>query len=240
MRYYLVLFGYKSTRKVTKMELTLEAVKNNPQIQDFIRQTEKYLDALGYTDHGERHLEIVVRRARFLAEKIGLNKKDQELAAIAGYCHDMANFLGRTEHHYWAALLFSQLFAGKMPAPDLSMVMQAIASHDKDDLKLINKISAILILADKSDVHRDRVKSREIVNLKKDIHARVNYSVIKNDFLISKFKKEIVLKLKIDSKITDPIEYFEIFIGRMAFCRQAAKYLGYKFVLIINNFKLSS
>ncbi|MEK7167622.1 MAG: HD domain-containing protein [Patescibacteria group bacterium] len=221
------------------MELTLKEVKANPKIQDFIEKTEQLLDAIGYTDHGKRHVNLVSDRARSLAQKLGLKKQDQELVSIAGYCHDMGNFLGRTQHHYWGAFLFSQVFMSLMEdSSGITTVMQAIASHDKDDLKLVNKISAILILADKSDVHRDRVRTKDLKTIKSDIHDRVNYSVVKNDF---SFKgKEIILRLKVDTRITDPLEYFEIFTDRMAFCRQAAKYLGCKFKLIINDFKLSA
>jgi len=152
----------------------------------------------------------------------------------------MGNFLGRTNHHYFGASLFSQIFLNQIEDPsDLSTIMQAITSHDKNELKLVNKISAILILADKSDVHRTRVKNKDIKKIKEDIHDRVNYSVTKNDFKVNKNKKEIALKLKVDTKITKPLEYFEIFTERMTYCRLAAEYLNYKFVLIINNFKLS-
>jgi len=221
------------------MKLTLDQVKNNSKIKSFVEQTDKFLDAMGYTDHGPRHINIVADRARVLAKNIGLNKTGQESAAIAGYCHDMGNFLGRTQHHYWAAILFSQVFMDQIDGPDLSIIMQAIVTHDKDEVKITNKVSAILILADKSDVHRTRVRSKEIKNIKTDIHDRVNYSVTENKFLVNKTRQEIILKLKIDTKITQPIEYFEIFIDRMTYCRLAANYLGYKFVLYINNFKLS-
>jgi len=222
------------------MKLTLDLVKKNPAVNVFIKQTEKYLDALGYTDHGFRHVNIVADRARSLAAQIGLSAKDGELSAMAAYCHDMGNFLGRSQHHYQAAVLFSQIFMDQCDSPeDIAVVMQAIVSHDKDELKLVNKVSAILILADKSDVNRTRVKGKALDKIKHDIHDRVNYSVTKSDLRVNRAKKEISLALKIDTKITDPVEYFEIFIDRMTFCRQAAQYLGYKFVLIINNFKLS-
>jgi uncharacterized protein len=222
------------------MTINLKQVKENPFIQDFIKETEKYLNALGYTDHGHRHINIVADRARSLAKGIGLNNHQQELAAIAGYCHDMGNFLGRTNHHYFGASLFSQIFLHQIDKPnDLSIIMQAITSHDKNELKLVNKISAILILADKSDVHRTRVKTKNIKEIKASIHDRVNYSVTKNDFKVNPKTKEITLKLKVDTKITKPLEYFEIFTARMTYCRLAAKYLNYNFVLVINNFKLS-
>jgi len=221
------------------MNLTLKQVKENPQIINFVEQTEKYLNALGYTDHGFRHLEIVSERAMHIAKTIGLPKQTQELAGIAAYCHDMGNFLGRTQHHYWAAMLFSQVFMGKIAPDDLSTVMQAIVSHDKNKLKLVNKVSAILILADKSDVHRSRVMAGHRGHLQRDIHDRVNYASTWNALEIDRRKKQIILKVKIDVKVAEPIDYFEIFIDRMTFCRLAAKYIGYKFVLVINNFRLS-
>lgn len=221
------------------MKLTLEQVKNNSKIKSFIAQTDDFLDAMGYTDHGPRHINIVADRARTLAKSLGLNKQDQESAAISGYCHDMGNFLGRSQHHYWASILFSQVFINEVDGPELATIMQAIVTHDKDEVKITNKVSAVLILADKSDVHRTRVRNKDLKNIKSDIHDRVNYSVTENKFLINTDKKEIMLRLKIDTKVTELIEYFEIFIDRMTYCRLAANYLGYKFVLYINNFKLS-
>ncbi len=220
--------------------LTLKQVKENPFVQEFIEQSEKYLDAIKYTDHGRRHVGIVSDRAKALAKALGLSERDQEMCAIAGYCHDMGNFLGRTSHHYWSAMLFMQTFLKDVEDPEeLTTIMQAIASHDKNELKIVNSVSAILILADKSDVHKTRVKPSQVVDIKSDIHDRVNYAAIKNDFSVNKLKKEIKLKIQIDTKLTNPMDYFEIFIDRMTFCKIAAEYLGYKFTLIINNFKLS-
>ncbi len=220
--------------------LKLENVKGHPMIEDFINQSEKYLDAIKYTDHGRRHINIVSDRARSLAKSIGLSELVQEMCAISGYCHDMGNFMGRSEHHYWSAMLFSQIFLkDAKDTNQISTIMQAIASHDKNKLKLVNNVSAILILADKSDVHRTRVKNKDLNQIKNDIHDRVNYSAIANDFSVNKSKKQIKLKIQIDTKITSPMDYFEIFMERMAFCRIAAEFLGYEFILIINNFKLS-
>lgn len=221
------------------MKLTLEEVKNNPKIKDFVKQTDKYLDAMGYTDHGQRHINIVADRARSIARKVGMPDKEQELASIAAHCHDIGNFLGRTQHHYWAALLFSQVFLNEADNPnDVSTIAQAIVSHDKNDLKIVNKITAVLILADKSDVHRSRVKKSGGKNLKKDIHDRVNYAITENDLIVNPAKKLITLRLKLDIKFSSPMEYFEIFTERTAFCRVAADFLGYKFGLEINKFKL--
>ncbi|MFA5755176.1 MAG: HD domain-containing protein [Candidatus Paceibacterota bacterium] len=219
--------------------ITLKEVKENDKIKEFITQTEKYLNALGYTDHGQRHVNIVSDRARKIARSIGLSKKEEELSAIAGYCHDIGNFLGRDNHNFWSALLFSQIYINEIDPKDLSIIMQAMAGHDKDELKINNNIMACLILADKSDVHRTRVREKNIKNITEDIHDRVNYAAIDNDLKISKKNKQIILKLVIDTKITEPMDYFEIFLDRMIFCRKAAEYLKYNFVLIINNFKLS-
>ncbi|HOZ53307.1 MAG TPA: phosphohydrolase [bacterium] len=220
--------------------LNLEEIKNHLGVKECIKKSEQYLNFLGYTDHGVRHVSVVSDRAKSLAKNIGLDKREQELAAIAGYCHDMGNFLQRTEHCYTGAMLFSQFFLGTSDdTKGVLEIMQAIANHDENKYEIINKIGAILILAVKSDVHRSRVKNKTPENIKSDIHDRVNYSVIDSSFKLNKLKKEIVLRLKIDTKITGAMEYFEIFNERMIVCRRAANFLGYNFVLVINNFKLA-
>jgi uncharacterized protein len=220
--------------------LTLLEVKKHPGVQQCIRKSEQYLDRLGYTDHGDRHLSLVAKRAKNLARDLNLNERDQELAAIAGYCHDMGNFLQRTGHCYTGAMLFLNFFMDKSDDPaGIIEVMQAIANHDENRYEIVNRIGAILILADKSDVYRDRVKDSSQENIEKDIHDRVNYSVINSNFKFIKKEKRIVLKLKIDKKVTGVMEYFEIFNDRMIFCRKAAEFLGCKFVLIINDFELA-
>jgi uncharacterized protein len=219
-------------------KITLAEVKANSYINEFIRQTDKYLIALGYTDHGYRHLDIVADRCLMMADKFGLSKHEAQLAAAAGYCHDMGNFLGRTQHHYWAAMLFSQIFIPEYEPSDISRVSQAIVSHDKDDLKIVDKITAVLILADKSDVHQSRVINANRQG-EMDIHDRVNFAAQANDLKINRLTKQVILKIKIDPKVAKPMDYFEIFSERMSFCRVAAEFLGYRFVLIINNFKLS-
>jgi uncharacterized protein len=219
-------------------KITLAEVKANSYVNEFIKQTDKYLIALGYTDHGFRHLDIVADRCLMMADKFGLSKHEGQLAATAGYCHDMGNFLGRTQHHYWAAMLFSQIFIPEYEPSDISRVSQAIVSHDKNDLKIMDRIAAVLILADKSDVHQSRVinTNRQV---EMDIHDRVNLAAQDNQLKINKPKKQVILKIKINPQIAKPMDYFEIFSERMSFCRIAAEFLGYRFVLIINDFKLS-
>ena len=219
--------------------LNLKDVKSDKKIKNFIDQTSSYLKCVGYTDHGVRHLSIVSDRARKIAKRVGLNERDQELSAVAGYCHDMGNFMGRTYHHYWGALLFSQVFLAQADDPsEVTDVMQAIVNHDKDDLTFMNKLSAIIVLADKSDVHRSRVVVKQISKIKEDIHDRVNYATVDNHLVIDKSRKTISLKLHIDDKFVPIMEYFEIFTERMVYCRKAAEFLKFKFGLEINKVKL--
>lgn len=218
--------------------LALQDVKKHPQILEFIRQTQISMKALEYTEHGLRHANLVARHSHQLAKEIGFDKRMQELAAIGGFCHDMGNFLGRTQHHYWGALLFHQVFQNDLSAHELCLVIQALANHDKYTMKLTNPISAIVVISDKIDVHRSRVITRSIKKIKRDIHDRVNYAVTMSKLKINKKNKSITLILRIDTKFVPIMEYFEIFTDRMAYCRKAATYLGYKFNLMINNFKL--
>lgn len=218
--------------------VTLQDVKNNNQVLEFINQTEQAMDALRYTNHGLRHCNIVSQRCLELSEALGLSARESELSAIAGFCHDMGNFLTRAYHHFLGAQLFSQVFMGQMDARELAVIMQAIANHDKDEMNFVNAVSAILVLADKSDVDRSRVAKQSMEETKADIHDRVNYATEESNIKVDKAKKTITLTLKIDTSFCPVMEYFEIFTERMVFCRKAAQFLGYDFGLVINSFKL--
>lgn len=221
-----------------EIKINLKDIRSNNQILEFIKESDRSLAMLGYTDHGLRHLDLVALRAREIGKKISLSPRTQELSAIAGFCHDMGNFMGRTQHHYWGALLFHQVFGHQMPTIELVPIVQAIANHDKEEMKFTSPVSAVLVIADKSDVHRSRVRRQSKKDILKDIHDRVNYAATFSAIEVSKAKKQIDLRLKIDTKVVPILEYFEIFTERMSFCRKAAEHLGYKFGLIINNFKL--
>lgn len=218
--------------------LTLNEVKKNPQILEFIKQTEKSLIASGYTDHGLNHSNLVADRAKKIAQDIGLSEKEQELAAISGFCHDMGSFISRPNHHYFGALLFHQVFQNNFSPSEMSHIMSAISTHDRDEMEFSNPISAVLVLADKSDVNKSRVIVKKMDSIKADIHDRVNFATTMSKISINAKQKRIILTLKIDSKFVPLMEYFEIFTDRMVYCREAAKFLGYQFGLIINNFKL--
>lgn len=220
--------------------LTLAQVKKNPQIIELVRQTEEVLSSLSYTDHGIRHADLVADRARNIAKEIGLDENERELAAISAFCHDIGNFLSRTFHNYLGALLFHQIFQNDFRPKELMAIMQAISNHDKEVEKISfsSPVSAVVVLADKSDVHRSRVLEKSIELIKQDIHDRVNYATTETHLKIDKKKKRITLTLKIDTNFVQIMEYFEIFTERMVFCRKAAESLGYDFGLVINNFKL--
>jgi hypothetical protein len=218
--------------------MTYNDVKNNLQVLNFIKQTETAMTALEYTNHGLRHAELVAQRAKKVIDDLRLSKKDAELAAIAGFCHDMGNFMTRTYHHYYGALIFHQIFQDKFEPEEVSMIMQAIANHDKDEMNFTSTIWAALVLADKSDVDRSRVTETDIEKVKKDIHDRINYATRESKIKVDKIKKRISLTLKIDTNFCPIIEYFEVFTERMVFCRKAAQFLGYDFGLVINKFRL--
>ncbi len=218
--------------------INLNDVKENTEILEFIKKTEDYLSELAYTDHGLRHSSLVAERALRVAGKIGLTKRQAELASIAGFCHDMGNFLGRNYHNYLAAILFHQVFQGKFKPSEMTDVMQAISTHDERirEASFKNPISAVVVLADKADVHRSRVLVRDLKKIKTDIHDRVNYATTKSELKVD--KKRITLSLEIDTGFVKVMEYFEIFTRRMVLCRKAAESLGYDFGLEINKFKL--
>ena len=219
--------------------LTFKQVKENKFIENFIKEAAEHLKMVGYTDHGFRHAGIVADRSRMIAKNAGLSARNQELSAMAGYCHDIGNCLGRAQHHYWGAMLFSQVFLHESENPhEITDIMQAIVNHDEDDMIFMNKISAAVVLADKSDVHRSRVAVKNMQKIKADIHDRVNYATVNSDLIIDKSRKTITLKLKIDIKFVPMMEYFEIFTERMVYCRKAAEYLGFRFGLEINRVKL--
>ncbi len=225
--------------------ISLSQIKKNPYILEFIKQTENVLRSSGYTEHGLEHSTLVADRARTIAKEIEISTQEQELSAIAGFCHDMGNFLSRSHHNYLGSVLFCQVFKKDFSPEEISLIMQAITFHDKEDIlpehediKFPSAVSAIVVLADKSDVRRSRVNSNDVNDIKKDIHDRVNYATEFSKLGINKKRKNISLTLKIDTNFVPVMEYFEIFTNRMIYCRKAAKSLGYKFGLVINKFKL--
>ena len=216
----------------------IKKICQHPHIQEFIKFSEESLRANGYTNHGIIHCQLVAERAKNLAKELKLSEKEQNLSYIAGYCHDMGNFLNRKFHHLIGAILFYDLFKNELKVQDLMAIVQAIAFHDKKEMNFINPVSAVLVIADKSDVRRERVYQKNFDLIKKDIHNRVNFATYSSKLETNTDLKDINLFLKIDTNFVSLIEYFEIFTQRMIYCQKAAKYLGYNFHLIINEIKI--
>lgn len=217
--------------------ITLEDVKNNPEVQELVVGAQKQLDALGFTEHSIRHVSIVSQRAGKILQELGYSQDRVELAKIAGYLHDIGNSVNRADHaHSGAILAYNILKEMGMPIKDRTEIMSAIGNHDETTGTAVSDISAALILADKSDVHRDRVVNTNMATF--DIHDRVNYAVTKANLSILNEERKVILDLTIDTNICPVLDYFEIFMERTMMSKYAAKYLQIWFELIINDTRL--
>ena len=217
--------------------ITLEDVKNNPEVQALVVGSQKQLNVLGYTEHSVRHTTIVSERAGKILEDLGYSKDRVELAKIAGYLHDIGNCINRQDHaHSGAILAYNILKDMGMDVQSITEIMTAIGNHDEQTGTAVSDISAALILADKSDVHRNRVIKTNIATF--DKHDKVNYAVTDANLKLDKEKRKITLDIKIDTEICPVLDYFEIFIDRMIMSKFAAKFLKIWFELIINDTKL--
>ncbi len=217
--------------------ITLKDVKENPEVDALIRGAQKQLNALGYTEHGHRHISIVSKRAGDILEKLGYPERTVELTRIAGYMHDIGNCVNRVDHaHSGAILAYNILKDMGMPVEERTEIMMAIGNHDENTGNAISDISAAIILADKSDVHRDRVVNKNLSTF--DIHDRVNYAVTNANLDLDEKERKIILDLTIDTKICPVLDYFEIFMDRTMMSKYAAKFLKIWFELIINDTKL--
>ncbi len=217
--------------------ITLEDVKNNEDVQALIQAAQKQLNSLGYTEHSVRHVGIVSQRAGHILETLGYSQDRVELAKIAGYLHDIGNCINRKDHaHSGAILAYNILKDMGMNVNDRTEIMMAIGNHDEETGTAVSDISAALILADKSDVHRDRVVNTNLGTF--DKHDRVNYAVTNAKLIINNEDRKITLNLQIDTELCPVLDYFEIFIDRMIMSKYAAKFLKVWFELIINDTKL--
>lgn len=217
--------------------ITLKYIKENQELDSLIRGAQKQLNAIGYTEHGHRHISIVSKRAGDILEKLGYPERTVELARIAGYMHDIGNCVNRVDHaHSGAIMAYNILKEMEMPVDERIEIMMAIGNHDENTGTAISDISAALILADKSDVHRDRVVNKNLSTF--DIHDRVNYAVTNAELEIDEKERKIILNLTIDTNICPVLDYFEIFMQRTMMSKYAAKYLKVWFELVINGTKL--
>ena len=217
--------------------ITLEDVIKDEEVEAFVKASQKQLNALGYTEHSYRHIGIVSKRTGEILQKLGYDEKTVELGKIAGYLHDIGNCVNRTDHaHSGAILAYNILKEIGMPADDRTEIVMAIGNHDEGTGTAVSDISAALILADKSDVHRDRVTNTNMSTF--DIHDRVNYAVTDDNLEIDAESRKVILNLTIDTQICPVLDYFQIFMDRTMMSKYAAKYLHIWFELVINGTKL--
>ncbi len=217
--------------------MTLDLVRKDAYVDTLIRVGNENLGRLGYTEHGYRHLNLVSAIAANVLRRLGYPEREAELAAIAGYLHDIGNVVNRRGHHWSGAVISYYLLRRLgMDPGELSVVVAAVGNHDEEAGYPVNRVAAALILADKSDVHRTRVRNPRRTHF--DIHDRVNYAVERSFLRVEERKKRITLELTIDPQISSVMDYFEIFLTRMLMCRRAARFLGCEFGLEINGSRL--
>ena len=218
--------------------ITFNQVRDNPRVKSFIRSADSALEVIGYTEHGERHVGLVAHIAFNTLKRLGHPDREAELAAIAGYLHDIGNAVNREVHAQTGAVMAMRILTDMgMPDDEIVKVMGAIGNHHETDGSAISPVAAAVILGDKSDVHRTRVRNPDMIKF--DVHDRVNYAVEKSFLNVDEAKKEITLELTIDTKISQVMEYFEIFLTRMLACRKAAIFLGTSFGLTVNGNRLT-
>ncbi len=215
------------------MNVTLQDIKDNENIRAYIKKADESLVALGFTEHSFAHVGIVAEGSRYILETLGYPSREVELVQIAAYLHDIGNLVNRIDHSQSGAVIaFRLLDEMQMDPAEVAAVVSAIGNHDEGTGTPVSPMAAALILADKSDVRRSRVRNQDPAKF--DIHDRVNYSVTKSELKINENKTLIKLKLHIDTRYGSVMEYFEIFMQRMILCRKAAETLGLQFKLIIN------
>lgn len=217
--------------------MNYEQIKQDSAVKTYIAQADASLGALGYTEHSFAHVGRVAATTAYILETLGYSERTVELGKIAGYLHDIGNLVNRVDHSQSGALMaFRMLDKWEFPAEETSLIVTAIGNHDEGTGVPVNPIAAALILADKSDVRRSRVRTKDMAVF--DIHDRVNYSVTSSELTIDEAHTVVKLRLTVDTQFSTVLDYFAIFTNRMLLCRQAAQALGLQFKLIINDQQL--
>jgi len=217
---------------------TLDDVKKDERVKVYIRSANSQTGAIGYTEHGERHANTTADGARFILKSLGHEARRTELGAVAAYLHDMGNVINREKHGQTGALLAKDILVDKgFTFEEIAVVMGAIANHEESEGGLpVSAVSAAVIIADKSDVHRSRVRNPKTTTF--DIRDRGNYAATASEIKVSRLEKRITLELAVDTEVAPLMEYFEIFLSRMMLSRRAAEFLHCSFALVINNTRL--
>jgi len=217
--------------------ITFESVRSHPHVEILMDKANEFTGVLGYTEHGRRHGKVVGKAARSILKSLGDDERQQELASIAGYLHDIGNVINREYHAQTGAILAGQILNEMhLPFADAVEMIAAIGNHHEEDGLPISRISAALIIADKADVHRSRVRTTR--SLRTDIHDRVNFAVTKSTITVNSADRGILLDLDVDTRLSSVMEYFEIFLSRMQISKTAANFLQMEFHLTINGTNL--
>ena len=217
--------------------MTYEQIRNHPEVTALLERGDYNLGVLGFTDHSMAHCVLVAERAAYILRRLGYSEREEELAKIAGCMHDIGNAVNRTHHAEIGALLANDILKETdMPIRDRMTVISAIGSHDESTGGAKDPVSAALILADKTDVRRNRVRPQDASQF--DIHDRVNYAVTGTSLKVDPQERKIALNLQVDESICTMYDYFDIFLGRMVMCRAAAQMLGAGFRLTVNGAKV--
>jgi metal-dependent HD superfamily phosphatase/phosphodiesterase len=217
--------------------ITLQDIKKDLRVRTYIQKADESLIALGFTEHSFAHVGLVAANSKYILETLGYSQREVELAQIAGYLHDIGNLVNRIDHSQSGGVMaFRILDELGMDPVEVAEIVTAIGNHDEGTGKPVSDLAAALILADKSDVRRSRVRNRDIATF--DIHDRVNYSVTKSQLEIDESKTIVRLSIHIETEYSSVMDYFEIFLNRMTMCRRAAERLGLRFELVINDQKL--
>jgi metal-dependent HD superfamily phosphatase/phosphodiesterase len=217
--------------------VTLDDLKKDPEVDAYITKANEYTEAIGYTEHGARHANLTASIAYNTLKRLAYQERDTQLAAVAAYLHDIGNMVSRINHEHTGAMLANSILLRLgMDPVERGIIMGAIGNHEEKGGEPVSPVGAAVILADKSDVHRSRVRNPDMTTF--DIHDRVNYAVEHSFLRVDEKGKTISLELTIDTKLSQVMEYFEIFLSRMVMCRRAAQFLACEFKLQINGAKL--
>jgi metal-dependent HD superfamily phosphatase/phosphodiesterase len=217
--------------------VTLENVQTDEVVGAYVAKADRSLEDMGFTEHGTRHCRLTAKTAARVLRELEHPPRETELAAIAGYLHDIGNAVNRLDHAMTGALLAHHiLYRMGLPPEELAEVVSAIGNHDEESSEPMSPVAAAVVLGDKSDVHRSRVRKPHTISF--DIHDRVNYAVRSSKLNVNAGEKSITLEITIDTQLSQVMEYFEIFLGRMLLCKRAAEVLGCVFHLIVNETRL--
>jgi metal-dependent HD superfamily phosphatase/phosphodiesterase len=215
--------------------LTFEGIRNNPEIQTYLEFTDKAFAIMGYKEHGQGHALRSAMTAENVLKSLGYSAREQELAKIATYMHDIGNMVSTHSHDQSSAVIFLNVIDEILYGGEVFAVATAIGGHEDKNMKPVSSIAAALVLGDKTDVRRERIRTKDMFLI--DKHSLVIAACRKAEVIVDKEKSVIKLKVDIDTSICSVMDYFEIFMSRMIYCKRATNVLRCDLELYINEDK---